>query len=101
MTIGYHPELEKEMSNLKNFTKGELEQELARREEQKNKPSPLTDLATCHELDYSQVKKACERHIQNLADGDQERDDEHWIYEAAMEAVYGKKVWDWVNSVLK
>lgn len=89
------------MTTLTDYTKEQLEKEIKRREEQKNKPFPLTDLASCNEIDYSKVKKACEVHIQNLADGNQERDDEHWIYEAAMEAVYGKDVWSWVNSVLK
>lgn len=27
--------------------------------------------------------------------------EDHWIYEAAMEAVYGKDVWTWVNKMLK
>lgn len=69
--------------SLKNYSKEELEKEIIRREEQKNKPFPLTDLESCWSLDYSKVKKACERHIQNLADEGQSRDDEHWIYEAA------------------
>jgi hypothetical protein len=85
--------------DISKFTKEDLEKELKRREEQKNKPFPLTDLETCWELDFSQVKKACEVHIQEIADGKVDTDAEHWIYEAAMEAVYGKDVWDWVNKM--
>jgi hypothetical protein len=61
-----------------------------------NKPVPPLE-----DIDYSKVKKECEVHIQEIADGKVDTDAEHWIYEAAMEAVYGKDVWNWVNKMLK
>ena len=89
--------------DISKFTKEDLQEELKRREEQKNedKPFPLTDLKSCAWLDWSKCQKACEVHIQELADGKVDTDAEHWIYETAMEAVYGKEVWDWVNKMLK
>lgn len=79
--------------DISKFTKEDLQNELARREEQKDMPFPLTDLESCWELDFSKVIKACEVHIQEIADGKVDTDSEHYIYELAMEAVYGKDVW--------
>jgi hypothetical protein len=53
------------------------------------------------EPSLSALKKACKEYIDSLADGEYDREDEHYIYEAAMEAMYGKEVWEYINSKLK
>jgi len=88
--------------DLKEFTKEDLKTELERRETIESKPVVPFNITQGKTVrDYSKVEKACEVHIQELADGRLDEDSEHYIYEAAMEAVYGKKIWDWVNYVAR
>ena len=53
-------------------------------------------------LDFTPVQEACEAYIawQESADyhPDEEEDYEHAVFEAAMEAVYGKGIWDKLNT---
>ena len=84
--------------NLDDYTSDDLVKELKKREEEEieeTRPQPL-DVQ-----DFSQVRKACEVHIQELIDGKVDSDIDHYIYETAMEAIYGKDIWNWVNSKLK
>ncbi len=86
---------------LDNYTNDELTKELKRREEEEKstypyRPQPLSFLYQ----DFSKVRIACEAHIQELIDGRVDSDADHYIYENAMEAIYGKDVFDWVNLKL-
>jgi len=88
------------VDDISKFTKEDLQDELERREVQEmidDKPIPLEEW----NRDFSKVRKACETHIQELMNGEVDTDAEHYIYETAMEAFYGKDVWDWVNKMLK
>lgn len=54
-------------------------------------------------IDWSNVKSQVENYIQQVedADGDEvDSDLEHYIFEACLEAVYGKSIWDHVNSIM-
>lgn len=42
--------------------------------------------------DYTLLKQACKDYIDNSYI------EKQYIFEAAMEAVYGKKIWDYLNS---
>ena len=72
----------------------ELEAELARRKElEEGVPSPLK-LA-----DFSKLQQQVIAAVQGLVkNGRPPKDFEHYIYEAAMEAVYGKDFWAWWNK---
>jgi 5-methylcytosine-specific restriction endonuclease McrBC regulatory subunit McrC len=47
--------------------------------------------------DFESLIKACEHYLNNIEKGKQRDDDQHYIYEAAMECIYGKEVWDFIN----
>jgi len=71
----------------------ELKAELARREAAEVAPSPLK-LA-----DFSKLQKQVIDVVQGVVrDGHPSKDFQHYIYEAAMEAVYGKDIWEWWNQ---
>lgn len=53
------------------------------------KPKPL------EQPNYKELEELCEYHLKHLNDDD---DSEHYIYEAAIEAIYGEDVWDYINS---
>lgn len=76
---------------LEDFTIKQLEQELEKRKNIKPLPKETTP-------DFSTVVRLCVQHINLLPDNS--NDFENAIYEAAMEAVYGEKVFDWINLVM-
>ena len=52
--------------------------------------------------DFSKVAKLCREYIEELDREDYVDDDlETYIFEAAIEAVFGKDVWIWINKRLK
>lgn len=82
---------------LEKLSTAELEAELARRKQSEEAkasvPSPLK-LA-----DFSKLQAQVIEAVQNVArDRYPSKNYEHYIYEAAMEAVYGKAIWDWWNK---
>ena len=36
--------------------------------------------------------------IKEIDEDDEDYDNSHWVYESALEAVYGKTIWDWINK---
>ena len=86
------------MSSLKRFSKEELQAELKRREEENQKPPPVSDNMNWLPLiDY--VKSS----IDEIAAAPEEeryepKDFEHWIFETVMETIYGKDIWVWWNK---
>lgn len=84
--------------SLAEFETRELEEEIRRRKH----PKPSVDVDRLKHTDnWSVVLRECQDYIEAL---DQERGGlgniENGIVEAAMEAVYGPKVWDWINEKL-
>lgn len=56
-------------------------------------PIPLS------EPDFSPLIILAKGHINGLAKhGTSDDDSDHWFYEAVMECVYGKHVWEWINK---
>jgi hypothetical protein len=84
------------MDNLGVYDTKQLEDELARRKreaEEGAKPKPIES------PDWTGVQATCESYVEALfRRGYVDSDDKQWIFEAAMEAVFGKDVWPWVNS---
>ena len=84
------------MDNLKAFDTEQLEAELERRreeEEARNKPQPLAD------PNWFYVEKMCTSYVEELSIGQRPHgDSKHYIFEAAMEAVFGREVWGWINK---
>jgi hypothetical protein len=81
---------------IEQLSDAELEAEMARRKAEKEaakRPKPLP------EPDFSNVVKQCAEYIKQLsADGYYDDDTKQYIFEAAVEAVYGRDVWDWVRE---
>lgn len=60
------------------------------------RPQPLEN------PDFRLLVETAEGYIHTLERGGYvDSDDEHYIFEAAMEAVYGKDVWKYINKKLK
>lgn len=84
------------MSDLKAYDTEQLQLELERRareSEEKAQPKPLEN------PDWSTVLTYCIGYTTDLATrGFADSDDKQYIFEAAMEAVFGENVWAWVNE---
>lgn len=84
--------------DLSTITDEELGRELARRAElfakqQRNIPTPLPS------NDFLPLKTMIiEGTARSLKDGYENDDFAHYVYEAALEAVYGKEYWNWRNK---
>jgi hypothetical protein len=83
--------------SLEVYSTSALEEELERRSQ-----LPVPNPVERNGRDWSKIEAACERYITELhgelGDGN---DQEHYIFEAALEAIYGEGVWSWVNDKLK
>ena len=86
------------MNNNMKITKlstKELEEELAIRKaraEAEQAPKPIPN------PNFNSVRNLCIDHVKNLANGGSHEDSTQYIYEAAMECIFGRSVWDWVNK---
>jgi hypothetical protein len=49
-------------------------------------------------IDLSELREVCQQHIDEIEGNEEDEDTAHYIYEAAMEAVFGKEVWGYINS---
>lgn len=83
---------------LKKLSTKELEAELTRRKEEEAKatavpPSPLKV------PDFTRLVGHVKSMVEGLAaDGHAGKDYDHYCFELALEAVYGKSIWDWWNK---
>jgi len=80
--------------SLKRATDEELKAELERRQtlrSQRPKPLPNPDLTDL-------IKVLEEGITVRSARGDYPKDHDHWIYEAAVRAIYGEAYWDWAKA---
>lgn len=82
---------------LKMYSTEDLEKVIADRKAEKaeiEKPTPI------EKPDFDRILASAEKHIEYLASDDycDDNEEEHYIYEDVMEAIYGKDVWDWINN---
>lgn len=79
---------------LDNFSDEELQNELRKRSE---KPKQLA------EFDLLLLTETCGEYIDRIASGKYHEDDDikHYIFECAIETIYGKDVWKWINRMGK
>jgi len=59
-----------------------------------NEPTPLA----IDQQDFTALRKLTASWIEEVKTGEVDENLEHYIYEAAMEAIYGPDVWKWVNE---
>jgi hypothetical protein len=80
-------------NTMHQFTNKELEDELERRKREEKLPKRLRD------LDISVLTSCIEEQVKRVSEGDCKLEDfEHTIFELAMEAMYGVKIWSWWNK---
>lgn len=84
------------MNNLSQLTDEQLQQELQKRMEkkkQKEKPKQLEN------PDFSRLREYCQEYIDHLDKNGYEDDDiQHYIYEEALQAIFGRDVFGWINK---
>lgn len=84
------------MTKLKNIPTKELEQELSARKAEKDereKPTPLK------KPNWKPLKDECCDALKRIKiAGEAGSESEHEIYEAAMEAVFGNNIWNWIEA---
>jgi len=82
--------------SLSGFSGEELKAELEMRKQAAENPMPTPKPVP----DFKNLVVMCQEHIQEIAVGNNNNDTEHYIYEAAINAVYGDEVWKWINKRL-
>jgi hypothetical protein len=84
---------------IEQYSDDELRQELEQREKaQQNAAIPKP--VECP--DFEGLKEQCAQYITEIIrTGWADDDIEHYIFEAALSAVYGNSVWEWVNSRIR
>ena len=83
------------MTTLKNATIEELQAEIKRREDEEKKPKPLKNPNF-----QTIIKMAVEETDYITEHGCSSKDFEQYIYEEAMFCVYGKDIFQYINSKL-
>lgn len=78
---------------LHQATDEQIQEEVARRKRSK-RPQPKA------QPDWSELLTVLNEAIASAGSDDKhvDPDVEHWVFEAALEAVYGKDVWEWWNA---
>lgn len=81
--------------NIKSVTTDELEKELERRKKKLLIPPKQDD-----NPDFLPLIELCTKYVDFVASDDfhDDNDWEYYIYEATMEALYGKAFWSFINS---
>ena len=83
------------MSDLRSHSDEELQKELERRLGAKAIPKPQR--VECP--DYRYLVELCNNYCKEVSNyGIPDEELKHLIFEAAMTAVYGNSIWDWVNA---
>ncbi len=85
------------MSQLKKFTDAELQKELETRKTKKNSIPKMLDAKNLTKR-LQTLQHMVEHYVKQVAENGGDEDDQHYIYEAAVELFYGNKVWDWINN---
>jgi len=89
------------MTDLRNVPDELLEAELARRKAKANEPTgaiePPTPLGTPY---WGRLIEYCLSGIDEAARvGYIDKNFDHWVYEAALEAVFGPEIWTWIRTL--
>jgi len=88
------------MKTLSEFSTEELKEEVDRRKKENTKPIPLINQGFLE--DWDATRNLCRKYINDIAKDHYADDDlKYYIFEAAMEAVFGKNLWAWVNGITK
>lgn len=83
------------MKSIDDFSDDELEEVLKQRKQKAYaKPTRLK------EIDFGSLIELCQEYVDDLEKHGYVDDDvSHYIFEAAMQSVFGFGVWDWINRM--
>ena len=86
-------------AEFKEFTNEEIHAEIYRRNRERSKPKILHNAKEHIKDHYYKLINICQEYIDNISEGNHVGvDDEHFIFEEAMKAVYGKHIFGWINK---
>lgn len=90
------------MTYLSDFTTEELKKEIKKRGlelELKKEKKPVV----LNSIDFTPLILQCQDIVESIYYGNYhvDNDDDVYMYETAMECVFGKDVWTWINEKLK
>mgnify|MGYP001218571265 CR=1 FL=1 len=49
-------------------------------------------------IDFKPLIKICEEYIKCLKEGEYFKDADHYIFETALECIFGENIWKWINN---
>lgn len=80
--------------SLEKYSTQDLEFELAKREKERKVKSfePVAN------PDLTRLIEVCKSDIKEMLDGEEDTDTEHYIYEEAMQAIFGRDVFDRIRN---
>ena len=81
--------------SLEDYSTERLLKEIARREKYVIEPPKPIGINN-----FDPLREVCFKYIEWMATDDycSDNDYEHYIYETALEAIYGSKVWEYINE---
>jgi len=84
------------MHKLDHYSEKDLQEELAKRAEKR----ALLPVPIHQHTNFAGLRRLVIKTIHDMAKDDycDDNDDKQWIYEAAVEAVFGGDVWSWVRE---
>lgn len=80
---------------LKTLTKEDRDcilKELQKEEIEETKVLPINN------PDFTKLIETCESVIKDIAEQGYSKDQKQWVYESAMECIYGSGCWGWINK---
>ncbi len=76
------------MKELKNYSIEDLEKAIEEKKRQQKTIQPVEN------PDFSDLIQTVKEQVEGTIKGEEPKDGEHWIYEAAMTAVYGDNIFE-------
>lgn len=80
-----------------NYSDEDLLAEIKRRKRVKKEKPKQLEVLNCEPM-----RKACQQYIDEIVENKYVDEDlKQYIFECAMETIFGKDVWNWINAMLK
>ncbi len=83
------------MPNLNHIPLRQLEAEILRRKREQEEAAKPRALPS---PDFQPLIDLAQTHVSELAEGKEDDDIKQWFYEQAMQCIFGKDVFGWVNK---
>lgn len=87
------------MKNIEQYSETELKNELEKRKIEKAKAQAERPKVKDNP-DLTDLIQVCQEYVEGCINKDLDEDQEHWIFEEAMKAVFGPKIFEFTNKHL-